>query len=223
VDFEPVNVHGDPAAQAEMRAHGIGGLPATLLDGRFVHGWNPAALAKLVGVSFDDTPALSPLELAQTLDTVLYTHQHLIKLLTPAQLAIRHPHRDRALHTLAFHIFRLSAAFVDSMEQGFLEKRWLDETPPAALGDGVALAAYGQQVRERIAAWFAAAPPDAFPGVARTYYGDQSAHLLLERTTWHAGQHLRQVYDLLQTAGSLPVTPLAPELFEGLPMPDELW
>lgn len=56
-----------------------------------------------------------------------------------------------------------------------------------------------------------------------TYYGTQSAHHLLERTTWHAGQHLRQVCDLMTREGSLPISSLPDALFEGLPMPAVLW
>lgn len=218
-----MNVHGNPAAQAELTALGIPRVPATLVDGRFVHGWNPGALAELVGVPFDDTPALSPRELADTLDAELYYAQHLVKLLTEAQLALKYPGRDRTLGQLAYHVFRLSAAFVDTMEQGTLEQRWLVEEAPADLRTGETLAAYGQRVRDRLAAWFAQAPQERFAGVSHTYYGDQGTHLLLERTTWHAGQHLRQIYDLLETDRSLPVSPLAPEVFEGLPMPRDLW
>ncbi len=218
-----MNVHGNPARQAELTALGIPRVPATLLDGRFVHGWNPGALAELVGVPFDDTPALSPRELAQAQDNILYYAQHLAKRLTAAQLALKHPQRDRTLRDLAYHLFRLSVAFVDCMEQGELPLKWLGETAPPEVQSGEELAAYGQQVRERLAAWFVQAPEDVFMRSVQTYYGEQRAHLLLERSTWHAGQHLRQVYDLLQTQRSLPVGPLALELFEGLPMPAELW
>lgn len=223
MDFEPVNVHGDAARQAELAALGVPRVPATVRDGHVVHGWNPAALAALVGVPFDDTPALSPVELAEALDNILYYAQHLLKRLDDRQLALKHPHRDRTLRDLGYHVFRLSAAFVDCMEQGRLEQAWLGETAPADVQSGAALAEHGAQARARIAAWLAAAPEAVFARPARTYYGEQRTHLLLERTTWHAGQHLRQLYDLLATDGSLPVGPLAPELFEGLPMPAELW
>lgn len=223
MDFEPVNVHGNPAAQAELTAQGVPRVPATVLDGRIVHGWNPAELARLVGVDFDDTPALQPAELAQALDNILYYSQHLVKRLTPEQLAITHPERKRVLRDLAFHIFRIGSAFVDTLEQGMLRQEWYAETAPAEMKAGEDIAAYGQQVRERLADWFAQAPPEVFGQTAHTYYGDQPTHHLLERTTWHAGQHLRQVYDLLETHDALPVPPLSPELFEGLPMPAELW
>jgi hypothetical protein len=223
VDFEGIDVQARPEAQGELERLGVPQVPATVLGERFVHGWNPGALAGLLGVPFDDTPALSPAELAETLDNILYYAQHLAKRLDARQLSLRHPARDRTLLHLAHHAFRLSAAYLEAMERLRLEYAWLVEPPGSQICDGPSLAAYGEQVRDALQDFFAAAPVERFQATVRTYYGEQSAHLLLERTTWHAGQHLRQVYDLLARDGSLPVPPLAPEVFEGLPIPAELW
>ena len=59
--------------------------------------------------------------------------------------------------------------------------------------------------------------------MSKTYYGEELTHELLERTAWHAGQHLRQVYSLLEEDGFLPEDSLPDAVFEGLPMPTELW
>lgn len=90
-----------------------------------------------------------------------------------------------------FHLFRLSAAFRDTREQGHFPEEWLLEDPPAAMNDGAAIAAYGATVRDRLAQWFRR--PGWCDGTVSTYYGEQSAHELMERTTWHAAQHLRQL------------------------------
>ena len=223
MEFEPVNVHGNAARQAELAALGVPRVPATVLGDDLVHGWNPSALAKLVGVDYDGGPALNPEELAQAQDNILYYAQHLVKRLSAHQLALKHPERDRTLRNLAFHLFRLSAAFVDAMEQRRFPLEWLIVNVPDEMETGEAVAQYGAGVRARLAAWFGQAPAGVFAEAVPTYYGDQSAHELLERTTWHAGQHLRQVYDLLERDGSLPGDPLPMELFEGLPLPEELW
>ena len=221
--FEPVNVQDNPAAQAELAAVGAPIVPVTVAAGGHVHGWNPGALARLVGVELDDTPALKPRELAESLDNILYYAEHLLRRLDGPQLDLQHPERPRSLRDLIYHAFRLSAAFVDAMEQGVLRREWLEEVAPAGVRSPAAIADYGSTVRARLSAWFEASAEASFRGSVETYYGGQSVHLLLERTAWHAGQHLRQVYDLLQTDRSLPVPPLAPELFEGLPMPGDLW
>ena len=78
-------------------------------------------------------------------------------------------------------------------------------------------------MRARIAGWFQGAGGDEFTRVVHTYYGPQAAHELLERTTWHAGQHLRQLYDLAARLNITPPTPLPIDVFEGLPMPESVW
>jgi hypothetical protein len=57
----------------------------------------------------------------------------------------------------------------------------------------------------------------------QVYYGPQSGHDLLERTTWHAAQHLRQLYDLAGRLGITPPGPLPTAEFQGLPLPEALW
>ena len=88
---------------------------------------------------------------------------------------------------------------------------------------GAQLAAFGDQARARVREWFAAHPPAAWQDAVWTYYGEQSAHELLERTAWHGGQHYRQIHDLLSRAGAVPAGALDPALLEKLPMPKALW
>jgi len=45
----------------------------------------------------------------------------------------------------------------------------------------------------------------------------------LERTTWHAAQHLRQLDALAERLGVTPPAPLPTDAFDGLPLPDSLW
>jgi hypothetical protein len=49
------------------------------------------------------------------------------------------------------------------------------------------------------------------------------AHDLLERTTWHAAQHLRQLYVLADRIGVTPPAPMPVDAFEDLPLPASLW
>jgi hypothetical protein len=56
-----------------------------------------------------------------------------------------------------------------------------------------------------------------------TYYGRQTLHAVLERTTWHVAQHARQLQRLLELRGVEPRPPLAPSLLAGLPLPEDVW
>jgi hypothetical protein len=48
-------------------------------------------------------------------------------------------------------------------------------------------------------------------------------HEYLERTTWHSGQHVRQLVMVLEMLGIEPDKPPTSEMFTGLPMPDKVW
>jgi hypothetical protein len=198
-------------------------VPALAVSGRAVHGWNPAAYAELAGVPYRDDGQLSPGELGSRLDRILSSAERLIREMPRQHLDVKPPERDRTLRDLAFHVFRLSLAFVDAMDRGHLRGEWFDEKAPADLDDGPAIARYGALVRGRLTGWFEGAAPSEYARVIDVYYGPQSAHDLLERTTWHAAQHLRQLYAMADGLGVRPSQPLPVGAFERLPLPDSLW
>ncbi len=223
VEFDAINIHDDVDALREMVRLGAPLVPAVAYDGRLAHGWNPAAYAKLLGVPYTGVPELSPAQLAARLDAIAARAQEWLRLTPPDKLTLEGPGRRRALRQLGFHLFRVAASFVDAMEGDGLQEGWLQEEAPAALQSGPELAKFGEGVRTRLKGWFAAAGAVPWQEPVWTYYGDQSAHELLERTTWHAAQHLRQVHDLLSRNGVLPAGALDPALFAQLPLPKALW
>ena len=206
---------------ADLERLGIPIFPATIVGDRFVHGWNPKALAELVGIQYAESQRLTPEELWRRLDRVLAANQRAVRAVPAAHLATKAPDRDRTLRELAFHVFRLSAAFADCREQGQFPEAWLLEDPPPAMQDGPAIAAYGQRVRDRLAAF--CARPGWCDGQVTTYYGEQTAHDLMERTTWHAAQHVRQVYWFLDRLGIDVGDGLSERDLEGLPIPVAVW
>ena len=206
---------------ADLERLGIPIFPATVIGDRFVHGWNPKALAELVGVQYAEGARLTPEELWRRLDRVLAANQTAIRAVSPPQLATKAPDRDRALGELAYHVFRLSAAFADCREQGQFPEAWLLEGPPPEMKDGATIADYGQRVRDRLRAFCARS--GWCDGSVITYYGEQTAHELMERTTWHAAQHVRQVYWFLDQLGIRAGDRLLERDLEGLPIPLAIW
>jgi hypothetical protein len=84
--------------------------------------------------------------------------------------------------------------------------------------------AYGRDVLANFEAWRAGPGQSAdFSRKAKVYYGDVDLHHFLERTTWHSGQHVRQMLMVLGMLGITPDRPPGPEVFAGLPMPDKVW
>ncbi len=223
VDFDAVNVEGSEENLAELHDLGAPNVPAVAVEGRIVHGWQPRMYAELVGVPYDGSEMLSPDELRRRLDAILALTQAALRTAPDENLAVKPAGRDRSLHDLGFHVFRVAAALLDCLEQRQFLVAWFKETPPEEMRGGADLAAHGDQVRHRLAAWFATAPAGGYGDIAETYYGQCTVHELLERTTWHAAQHMRQIYHVLEEAKILPPGGLDPAVFEGLPLPREMW
>ena len=198
-------------------------MPALTIGERAAHGWNPPAYAELLGIPYSETTKLAPAVLAERLDIVLDTNQQLMRVVPDRHLNWRPPERNRTLRDLGYHVFRLSLAFVDGMDLGEFPESWLLDQAPDDLADGPAIARYGALVRGRIAGWFEGASPSEFARVIKVYYGPQSGHDLLERTTWHAAQHLRQLYTLADRLDIMPPVAMPVAAFKGLPLPDALW
>jgi DinB family protein len=198
-------------------------VPAVALDGRAVHGWNPAGYAELLGVPYAAATQLAPRELGRRLDQILESAQGLVSRFAAEQLDVVPPERKRSIRDLGYHVFRVGLSFIDAMDRGDFPPTWFDERAPAEMIDGGDVARWGALVRGRIAGWFEGAGADEFGRVIDVYYGPQGAHDLLERTTWHCAQHLRQLYVLAERLGVRPPAPLPVHAFADLPLPDALW
>src|SRR5262249_57490203 len=133
---------GEPEGRRDLEPFGVPRVPATIVGGRAVHGWNPKALAELVGVPYAEHKQLTPPELAQRLDLVLAATQRALRQIPREHLGMKAPGRNRTVRQLGFHVFRLSAAFVDTREQGHLSENTFEESPPSEMADGEAIAAY---------------------------------------------------------------------------------
>ena len=171
---------------------------------------------------------LPPRVLGARLDKILACAEGLVGSLPIRALDHKPPQRDRSVRDLAFHVFRLSLAYVDGMDMGELPESWLQEQAPPDLVDGPAIARYGALVRGRVSGWFEGAALSEFArsirvNDGRVNDGPQNGHDLLERTTSHAARHLRQLYALAGDLGLTPPQPLPTSDFEGLPLPVGLW
>ena len=219
--FEGVDVEAEPARRRDLEPFGVPRVPATILGDRVVHGWNPKALAELVGVPYEERERLAPAELARRIDMVLAAAQRALRQIPREHLGMKAPGRDRTVRQLGFHVFRLSLAFVETREQGHLSEHVFEEKAPEEMADGEAVARYGETVRARVREF--CARPGWCDGLVSTYYGPQTAHDFMERTTWHAAQHLRQIYWFLDRMGVRADAPLADADLDGLPVPRDVW
>jgi hypothetical protein len=206
-----------------MERLGVPRAPAVALGERVVHGWNPTGYAALLGVDYRAPRSLTPQVLAGRLDRVLESAQRLIDRFDAERMSHVPAERKRTVRDLAFHVYRVALSFIDAVDRGELPESWFEERAPADLVSGADVARYGALVRARLSGWFQGAGTDEFTRTVVTYYGPQAADALLERTVWHAGQHLRQLYVLAERLGVAAPAPLPMDALDGLPLPEAIW
>ncbi len=216
-----MDVQSDPRGLELLRALGARTVPVVSRGDRWVSGQSLDAIAELLGLAERHAPALEPGELVSRLDAILAGAARLVRQLPESLLERNVRNRERPLRALAHHVFRVPEAFLECAEDGVALAYDALVSPPPAGASAESIARHGEIVRARVRAWWLRAPD---PGAAlATYYGEQSVHQLLERTTWHAGQHVRQLEMVLEEAGIAPDAPPGPEVYAGLPMPEKVW
>jgi hypothetical protein len=140
------------------------------------------------------------------------------------QLETMTPGRPRAYGRLAHHMFRICEAFTEVAGGKFFSNGLPGEVhDPAEMASTAALAAYGASVKVKVETWWATTPDKDAQAEIDTYYGKQKLHEVLERATWHIGQHTRQWVMLLDMHGVAADRPLSDADFADLPMPKQVW
>jgi len=206
---------------AELQKLGVRSVPVLSRGSAYTFGQSTRQIVEFLGLGEKSGPELSTDELARRLGTFMAAALALIPLMPADRLDIHVPGRPRSYRSLAFHLFRVVDAFLDANEGVVLVQAMFREEPPADAGHDL-LVAYGEKVRRRFQAWWATGDTTA-SRTLQTYYGPQPLHELMERTTWHCGQHVRQYMMLLDKEGIGHPQPLAASDFAGLPMPRNVW
>ncbi|GEP56002.1 hypothetical protein RSO01_31680 [Reyranella soli] len=211
----------DPTGMAELEQLGVRSVPVLSRGDKYTFGQSTKQIVEFLGLGEKSGPELSTDELAARVTKFMDAALELIPLMPADRLATHVPGRPRSYRTLAFHLFRVVQAFLDANENVTLVQAMFREEP-AADATTEALVAYGAKIRDRFRAWWQAG--DTAPSkTLQTYYGPQTLHELMERTTWHSGQHVRQYMMLLEKEGVSHHRPLVAADFAKLPMPQNVW
>jgi hypothetical protein len=206
---------------AELQRLGVRSVPVLSRGSEYVFGQSTKQIVDFLGLKERSGPELDTEALAQRVDKFMGAALAIIPLMPEDRLSHHVPGRPRSYRTLAFHLFRVVDAFVDANAGTTLVQAMFREEP-AADADADELVRYGTTVRRRFNDWWQKG--DALPAkILQTYYGPQSLHELMERTTWHCGQHVRQWMMLLEKEGVDHPRPLVAEDFTKLPMPQNVW
>lgn len=223
VEYEAINAATDPGAEEAMRALGARSVPVVAVGDRFIYPQKIADIVTFLGLVVQVEERLPPEELVRRIRIVLPAAQRYIAQIPDAVLDVKFRNSVRLLRGIAHHVFRIVEAFVDAMEDRveLTNELIMDATELVQPGDDVI--SYGDRVRARFDAWWAAYPDKSCTGEMETYFGRASVHEVLERTAWHSAQHVRQLLYVLATLEIAPDVPLRTADLAGLPLPEKAW
>jgi len=212
----------DQEGLAELRRLGARSVPVLSRGDAWTFAQNISAVVKFLGLNEATGPALSAPELMERLRYFIETAQRLIAQMPDDRLAIEVPNRPRSYRVLGHHIFRIPEVLLETAQGATLTHEALMSAPAPDMGSAQ-IAAYGADVGARLGAWWDAKADKSGKDAVDTYYGPQTLHEVMERTTWHCGQHVRQWVMLLGMQGVAPDAPPTDDKFAKLPMPANVW
>jgi hypothetical protein len=202
-------------------------VPVVAKGENFVFGQNLEDVAEFVGLQGTGHKPLPPAELVAKWTAILRIAQTIVRQYTSEKLQERViPNRERSLRLLAHHVFRIGEAFLETVIDGKEYAIQHANVPPAegTYTTGDEIAAYGEQVIKRIDAWWSQLADKSGTQKLSTYYGPQPMHQVLERSTWHSAQHVRQLAHVLEERYHItPQRSLTPAELAGLPLPERLF
>ncbi len=203
VPFVSVNVLEDKDAFAELAALGVRSVPIVRRGSDWANGQVLRDVARVAGIPWGGAQMLPPDQLATRLVTIQQAAQRLSAQIPDDKLARLLPHRPRSYAQLAYHTFNIADAFLEHEVQGLpLKEGVYGRVPPPEMDSKAKILAYGADVLARFQAWWSGPGQAAdFARKASVYYGDVTLHEFLERTTWHSGQHVRQIMMVLGMLG----------------------
>lgn len=225
VDFQSINVAADPDGLAQLQQLGVRTVPVVAKGMRYVMGLSLRDVGEFLGLDEQGPGMLPPEELVQRLDWILGAAQRYLRQLPDDLMLAELPGRPRSYRDLTYHIFQIARAFLGVASGQELTYEKLGEQPGDDLVTFADIADDGDATRRDILDWWETqgAGKD-FDATVATYYGQQSLHETLERTTWHTAQHVRQMLMILDGLGIVPDGgPIGERELNGLPLPKEVW
>jgi hypothetical protein len=214
----------DAAGRAELQRLGARSIPVLSRGDAFVFAQNIAQVVAFLKLDEKAGPVLSPAQLASRMLRFIDAALAIVPLMPGEKLDAEVPNRPRSYRVLAHHMFRIPESFVEIAEGAYFDDKLPTEIRDRAdFASTPALAAYGRRVRDKVEGWWRQTPDKSARQIVQTYYGPQQLHEVLERSTWHIGQHTRQWMMLLDMAGIPFERPLGDADFADLPMPKQVW
>ena len=223
VEFESVNVANRPAAMQELAALGARSIPVVSRGTDWVYAQSLNDVTRFLGIAAAEGARLSPGVLSERVNIILPKAMGFVAQMS--DVVLDGPFRDSWAppRGLAHHVFRIVEAFLEAVQTPceLDYNQIMAGTHEVVPGQDVA--GYGQEVLDRFNVWWARAKDSDFNAGMETYYGPQTLHEVLERTTWHSAQHARQLMVVIESLGRAVVEPLTAADLVDLPLPEKAW
>ena len=224
VDYESINVHGNPAGMEELRKLGARSVPIVARGGKFVFAQTLTDVIRFLNLDIRLQERLSPEELVGKIRIVLPAAARYLQQIPGEWLDQPFRNRNRPIRALGHHVFRIVEAFLDAARDGHeLTYELIMREAAPTIRSGEDLARYGAGVLARVDEWWAGCADRSGEGMMDTYFGRHPMQVVLERTAWHPAQHTRQLMLILDTLDIEPDGRLTAADLAGLPLPDKAW
>ena len=226
VEFKSVNVLEDKSGFEDLQRFGVKLVPVVAKGDQWANGAVFRDVAKVVGFDYSSHKMLEPQVMADKIKSINYFAREFLDQIPEDKLDTLLPGRPRSYRQLVYHVFNIPDVFLDRVEH---DKPYTYEALlsilPKEMKTKSDLMDYGNRVYERFNKWWKRDGDKVdFDQPGNVYYGEVNLHEVLERTGWHSGQHVRQINLLLKEKLSInPKKSLDETIFEGLPMPKNIW
>lgn len=204
-EVEYVNVHNNPEGMSRLIGLGAQRVPVVSIGDKYVYGIHIEEVVKFIGKPLEKQSKLPPDQLIEKLNLVITETQSYIRQVPDdafEMLAVEG--RDRSVRQLGYHIFNLGELFVDTCGGQELTAESMNNPVPDSIRTGERIVEYGEKVRQRINEWWARQNNELPKQNVTTYYGSVPVYDLLDRTTWHMGDHTQQIKSFLTGIGITP-------------------
>jgi len=226
VPFTSVNVIDDEEGFKELEALGVRLVPIVARGQDWANGAVFRDVARVAGFDYDAHKMLAPEEIKNKILMILDGAGRFLDQIPEDQLDTLLPGRPRSYRQLVYHVMDIPRVFLDRVEHDApYTYEALKSVLPVEMKSKEDLRKYGRDVQARLEAWWEreGATTD-FTQPGKVYYGEVTLHEVLERTGWHSGQHTRQIMLMLrEKLGIEPDNPVSDDVFEGLPLPKNVW
>ena len=226
VEFKSVNVLEDKSGFEDLQRFGVKLVPVVAKGDQWANGAVFRDVAKVAGFDYSSHKMLEPQVMADKIKSINYFAREFLDQIPEDKLDTLLPGRPRSYRQLVYHVFNIPDVFLDRVEH---DKPYTYEALlsilPKEMKTKSDLMDYGNRVYERFDKWWKSDGDKVdFDQPGNVYYGEVNLHEVLERTGWHSGQHVRQINLLLKEKLSIdPKQTLDETIFEGLPMPKNIW